>query len=60
MDSSDCAVNFRSSQDYDCRVFDSAIWTYHCTGTIDTARSSSIRCALESNTNRGTTFSVVD
>jgi hypothetical protein len=38
-----CAVNFQSSSDYDC--FEGiGTRTYHCTGTIETARESSIEC----------------
>jgi hypothetical protein len=46
MDDPACAINFHSSSNYDC--FETiGERTYHCTGTIETARESSIACAYD-------------
>ena len=53
-----CAINFQSSSDYDC--YESiGSRTYHCTGTIETARESSIECDYN-NDGDGFTFDMDD
>lgn len=63
MDSPSCAVNVHSTSDYDCRV-QGHHYGYHCTGTIETAQESSIKCADDALANGfyyyGFTFKVVD
>jgi hypothetical protein len=53
-----CAISFHASSDYDC--FESiGTRTYHCTGTIETARESSIECDYNSEGD-GFTFDMDD
>jgi hypothetical protein len=53
-----CAISFHSSHDYDCIEGDYGR-AYHCTGTIETARESSIACYYDGKDD-GFTFDLID
>lgn len=57
MDSPDCAINFQTANPYDCFLLEGSS-QYHCTGTIDTVRQSSIECDLTKQ--KAVIFDVVD